>query len=63
MDIARARAVAEVAGKLIESAKVEVDFIRATGRVVGSQFIEPPNEEREIIGRTRQESQWQLGRG
>ncbi len=38
MDIARARAVAEVAGKIIDSAKVEVDFIKATGGK-GSGFV------------------------
>ena len=31
MDVDRARAVAQVAGVLIESAKVEVDFLRVTG--------------------------------
>ena len=31
MDIDRARAVAQVAGVLIDSAKVEVDYIKATG--------------------------------
>lgn len=39
MDIPRAKAVAEVAGKLIESAKVEVDFLRVTGAKQGSGFI------------------------
>ena len=31
MDIARAKAVAEVAGKIIESAKVEVRFLEVNG--------------------------------
>jgi len=40
MEIARAKAIADVAGKLIDSAKVEVDFIRAVGAKSGSQFLE-----------------------
>lgn len=31
MDVDRARAVAQVAGVLVESAKVEVEYIRVTG--------------------------------
>ena len=44
MDIERARAISQVAGKLIESAKVEVDFIKATGLRESSKFLqeEPP---------------------
>jgi hypothetical protein len=40
MDIARAKAVAEVAQTIINSAKVEVDFIVATDRTSGSAFID-----------------------
>lgn len=40
MDVDRARAVAQVAGVLVDSAKVEVDFIRATG-ATSSDFIQP----------------------
>lgn len=32
MDIGRAKAIAEVASEVIESAKVEVEYVRATGR-------------------------------
>lgn len=32
MDIERAKAISEVAKTVIDSAKVEVDFVRATGR-------------------------------
>lgn len=39
MDLDRARAVADVARKIIDSAKVEVDFLRVTGQVSGSGFI------------------------
>lgn len=40
MDLDRAKAVADVAQTIINSAKVEVDFVRATGRVTGSDFID-----------------------
>jgi hypothetical protein len=39
MDLDRARAVSEVAQTLINSAKVEVDFIKHTGAIEGSGFI------------------------
>jgi hypothetical protein len=38
MDIARAKAIADVAQTIINSAKVEVDYINATGGT-GSGFI------------------------
>lgn len=40
MDIERAKTIAGVAGKVIDLAKVEVDFIRATGSERGSEFLE-----------------------
>lgn len=40
MEVDRAKAVAQVAGVLVETAKVEVDYIKATGGK--SDFIEPP---------------------
>lgn len=39
MDIERAKAVSEVAQVIINSAKLEVDFIKATGRSEGTGFI------------------------
>lgn len=45
MDIARAKAVAEVAGVLIESAKVEVDYLRAT-KQDHAPFLEAPPDPR-----------------
>lgn len=39
MDIDRARAVSEVAKTLIESAKVECDYLRITGETQGTGFI------------------------
>jgi hypothetical protein len=48
MEIERARAVAQVASVIIDSAKVEVDFIKASG-AIGSDFIQP---EQEVEGKT-----------
>lgn len=39
MDLARAREIANVGRTIIESAKVEVDFLRATGMTQGTDFI------------------------
>lgn len=39
MDIDRARAVSDVAKTLIESAKVECDYLRITGDTQGTGFI------------------------
>lgn len=41
MDIDRARAVSEVAGQIIESAKVEVKFLEVTGEAVSSELFAP----------------------
>lgn len=41
MDVDRARAVADVARVMVDSAKVEVEYIKATG-APKSGFIEPP---------------------
>lgn len=39
MDIDRAKAIAQVAGVVVESAKAEVKFLEATGGRPGSGFI------------------------
>lgn len=39
MDIDRAKAVSEVAGQIIQSAKVEVDYLRVTGAAESTGFI------------------------
>lgn len=44
MDVDRARAMAQVAGVLVESAKVEVEFLKVTGSD-DSQFLKAPQGE------------------
>lgn len=39
MDLERARAVATVAKVIVDSAKVEVDFVKATGAVRSTNFL------------------------
>lgn len=39
MDIARARAIADVAKVIVESAKVEVDFLKVTGELRSTDFL------------------------
>jgi hypothetical protein len=39
MDIARAKAIADVAKVIVETAKVEVAFIEVTGAIQGTDFI------------------------
>ena len=54
MPIDRARAVSEVANTIINSAKVEVEFARASKRAVGGGFVQlaAPIEEVPPAGRT-----------
>lgn len=49
MDLDRAKTIADVAQVVINSAKVEVDFCKATGKLSGSGFmpiaaLEPPEK-------------------
>jgi len=39
MDIARARAIADVAKVIVESAKVEVTFLKVTGALTSTNFL------------------------
>ena len=39
MDIEKAKAISEVAQVIINSAKVEVDFLKVTGGMTGTGFI------------------------
>jgi hypothetical protein len=45
MDPDRAKAVAEVAGKIIDSAKVEVAFLEVTGAADSTGFIPTPTRD------------------
>lgn len=45
MDINRAKAVSEVAGKIIETAKVEVDMMRVANSRKGTGFVPLPAPE------------------
>jgi hypothetical protein len=45
MELARARAIADVARVIVESAKVEVNFLNVTGAVRGTGFLPPDGDE------------------
>jgi len=47
LDLDRARAIAEVAKVVVESAKVEVAFVKATGAVKSTNFL-PVDGEAEV---------------
>lgn len=47
MEIDRAKAIADVARVIVDSAKAEVDFLRVTGRKTGTGFI--PAEENPLL--------------
>jgi len=51
MDLARARAIADVAKVLVESAKVEVSFLKTTGALKSTDFM--PSEEDAVQLRRR----------
>lgn len=44
MDVDRAKAIADVAQTIINTAKVEVDFMRAGGQAVASGFLPAPDK-------------------
>ena len=48
MELERARAVAAVAKVLVESAKVEVDFLKVTGAIRSTNFL--PTGEDDPVG-------------
>jgi len=49
LEIDRAKAIADIAQVIVNSAKIEVDFIKATGRNQGTGFIP---EEPKMIDRS-----------
>jgi hypothetical protein len=51
MDLDRARAVAEVAKVIVDSAKVEVDFLKVTGAARSTGFLPDGEEETVPAGR------------
>lgn len=59
MDLDRARAVAEVAKVIVESAKVEVSFLKVTGAVRSTNFLPDGDEAtpaaniRQIAGKSK----------
>ncbi len=54
MELDRARAISTVAQTIIDSAKVEVDLIKAVGGLSGSEFFDHIDESRDILsGRRR----------
>lgn len=58
MDIARAQAIADVAKVIVESAKVEVSYLKVTGGLEGSGFIpsgeiEAPRPTRPALAATK----------
>jgi hypothetical protein len=48
MDLDRAKAISDVAQVIINTAKVEVDLIKAVGGKPGSQFIQIEEESRQL---------------
>jgi hypothetical protein len=51
MELERARTIAEVAKQIVESAKVEVAFLKVTGAVRSTDFLPVDNTLRVPIGR------------
>jgi hypothetical protein len=45
MDIDRAKAIADVARVIVESAKVEVDFLKVTGAAKSTNFLPDADEQ------------------
>jgi hypothetical protein len=45
MDLDRARAISQVAGTIIDSARVEVEFAKVTGQQTTSGFLPTPTAE------------------
>lgn len=50
MDLDRAQVIAEVGQVLVNSAKVEVEYVRATGAQKGTGFIPLPAPEKPVEG-------------
>jgi hypothetical protein len=48
LDLDRARAVNEVAKTIVDTAKVEVDYLRTTGAEGGSEFIAATEQQKSL---------------
>lgn len=48
MEIDRAKAISDVAQVIINSAKAEVDYIKATGGVVESEFLSATEKPKQV---------------
>lgn len=53
MDLERAKTISGVAQTVINSAKVEVDYLKTTGAVSGSGFIPEEPRKPKALGRDR----------
>lgn len=50
MDLDRAHAIVEVAQTIVNSAKVEVEHVKATGQITGSGFMPGPGRKPALEG-------------
>lgn len=48
MDLDRARAISQVAGTIIDSARVEVEFAKVTGQQTTSGFLPVPKDDQSL---------------
>lgn len=48
MDLARAKAISEVAQTIINSAKVEIEFMEVTGEVESTEFFDAISQENRL---------------
>ena len=63
MEVDRARAVAQVASVLVDTAKVEVDYLRATGQSRAGFLEEPPSPISAHLGQAASESEGGYSQG
>ena len=62
MEPDRARAIAQVAGVLVDTARVEIDYLKATGQDE-SRFLDTTGDERALPDATRQDAHNPFGMG
>lgn len=53
MDISRAKAISEVAQTIIDSAKVEIEFMEVTGEMESTEFFDSISPENRLEARPR----------